>query len=124
MTDPVALTPRAGDVWMAYLDPVVGHEQRENRPDLIVSANWFNDATGGSLVLTVPITTTYKPYLTRVPIHPPEANLPRESWAMCEQPRTLSFERFQRKRGDVAAQTLDAIRTMLIRILRDSFEEP
>ena len=104
---------------MAYLDPVVGHEQRGNRPVAIVSANWFNDVTGGTLVLTVPITTTYKPYLTRVPIPMLEANLTRESWAMCEQARTLSVERFKKKRGELPRETLETIRTLLTRILTD-----
>lgn len=119
MTDTVSMAPRAGEVWIAYLDPAVGHEQRGNRPVVVVSANWFNDTTGGTLVMAVPITTTRKPYLTRIPIHVPEANLTRESWAMCEQARTLSSERFKRKRGDVSDETLIAIRTVIARMLRD-----
>lgn len=119
MSESAPSIPRAGDVWIAYLDPVVGNEQRGNRPVVIVSANWFNDATGGNLIVAVPITSARKQYATHVPIHPPEANLERDSWAMCEQIRTLSPTRFKRKRGELSMETLHAIRKTISELLTD-----
>jgi mRNA interferase MazF len=111
--------PRAGDVWIAYLDPVVGNEQRGNRPVVVVSANWFNTATGGNLVIAVPITSARKKYETHIFIQPPEAHLDKDSWAMCEQIRTLSPVRLKRKRGEVGSETLQAIRETINALLTE-----
>jgi mRNA interferase MazF len=113
--------PRAGEVWYAYLDPILGHEQGGNRPVVVVSANWFNNATGSKLVVVVPLTTTDKPYPTHVLITASEAQLSVDSWAMCEQIRAVSFERFKKLRGTLSEQTLSTLRTMATRILHDSF---
>lgn len=119
MSESAPSIPRAGDVWIAYLDPVVGNEQRGNRPVVVVSANWFNDATGGNLVVAVPVTSARKKYETHVPIVAPEANMDKDSWAMCEQIRTLSPARFKRKRGEVGGATLEVIRGILNAMLTD-----
>lgn len=119
MSESASSIPRAGDIWIAYLDPVVGNEQRGNRPVVVVSANWFNDATGGNLVVAVPITSARKTYETHVPVQAPEANLDRDSWAMCEQIRTLSPARFKRKRGEISTETLQAIRETIKELLTE-----
>jgi mRNA interferase MazF len=119
MSVPSTFMPRAGDIWIAYLDPVVGSEQRGNRPVLIISAYWFNNATGGNLVLAVPVTSSGKKYQTHIAIPASEANLDRDSWAMCEQVRTLSAARFKRKRGEISGTTLQAIRETINALLTD-----
>jgi mRNA interferase MazF len=113
--------PRAGEVWYAYLDPTLGHAQGGNRPVVVVSANWFNNATGSKLVVVVPLTITHKPYPTHVLITASEAQLSVDSWAMCEQIRAVSFERFKKLRGTLSEQTLSTLRTMATRILHDGF---
>jgi mRNA interferase MazF len=114
-------TPRAGEVWYAYLDPTRGHEQGGNRPVAVVSADWFNTATGSKLVLVVPLTTTDKPYPTHVFVRAREANLSVDSWAMCEQIRAVSVERFMKLRGSLADETLATLRTVITRILHDDY---
>lgn len=88
---------------------------------IVVSANWFNTATASKLVVAVPLTSTDKPYLTHVLVTN-EAGLRVDSWAMCEQIRAVSFERFKRKLGKVPDETLNEIRTVVARILRDAYE--
>jgi mRNA-degrading endonuclease toxin of MazEF toxin-antitoxin module len=46
---------RRGEIFLASLDPAMGHEQRGTRPVLIVSPDPFNQMTGVPLV--VPITS-------------------------------------------------------------------
>lgn len=121
MNSAPARMPRAGEIWYAYLDPILGHEQGGNRPVVVVSADWFNDATGSKLVVVVPLTTTDKPYPTHVLITAAEAQLRVDSWAMCEQIRAVSFERFKKVRGTVSTQTLSALRIMVTRILHDRY---
>lgn len=119
MSESAPSIPRAGDVWIAYLDPVIGNEQRGNRPVVVVSADWFNEATGGNLVVVVPITSAQKAYLTHISLQPPEADLDKDSWAMCEQIRTLSPARFKRKRGRVSNETLEHIRQTINALLTE-----
>lgn len=114
--------PRAGEVWYAFLDPTLGHEQSGNRPVVVISANWFNSATDSRLVLVIPLTRTDKPYPTHVPISANEANLSTDSWAMCEQIRAVSFERFKKQRGSVTEATLDTLRAIVTRILHDRID--
>lgn len=121
--DRPAQMPRTGEVWSAYLDPVRGHEQGGNRPIVVVSANWFNIATSSKLIVAVPLTSTDKPYFTHIHVSR-EAGLRVDSWAMCEQIRAVSFERFKKKHGDVPAETLEAIRAVVVRILHDTSETP
>ncbi|MDR0847961.1 MAG: type II toxin-antitoxin system PemK/MazF family toxin [Propionibacteriaceae bacterium] len=76
-----------GDLIWASLDPVQGREQAKHRPHLVLSDRRFHRAR--KLVITVPLTTAEKPWPTRV-------RVAEGSWAVCEQPRTLSIERITR----------------------------
>lgn len=113
------MMPQTGEVWYAWLDPIHGHEQGGNRPVVVVSAKWFNAATGSKLVVIVPLTSTEKNYPTHVLVRATEANLRTDSWAMCEQIRAVSFERFKKKRGNLSTGTLSTIRSIVSRILTD-----
>lgn len=42
-----------GEIWKVDLDPVAGHEQRGNRPVIIVSTKPFNDTTDTPIVLPI-----------------------------------------------------------------------
>jgi mRNA interferase MazF len=58
--------PRQGEVWWANLDPTLGQEISKKRPCLIVSPDDMNAHLG--TVLAAPITSTIKPWPTRVTI--------------------------------------------------------
>src|SRR3954470_784767 len=68
---PMSASPARGEVWMADLDPTVGHEQGRRRPVLIVSHDRLNRGPAG-LVVAVPITGTARGIATHVPVTPPE----------------------------------------------------
>ena len=78
---------RRGDLIWASFDPVVGREQAKHRPHLVLSDRRFHKTS--SLVIVVPLTTVDKSWPTRVKVA-------EGSWAVCEQPRTLSVERVTR----------------------------
>lgn len=48
------MTPRQRDVWLAELDPTVGHEQAGHRPVIVVSVNQLNEAQPPGLAIVVP----------------------------------------------------------------------
>lgn len=76
-----------GDVIWLSMDPVSGREQAGDRPHLVISQPWQHGRTG--IVLCVPLTTTNRPWRTRIQVED-------GSWAICEQPRSVSAERIRR----------------------------
>jgi mRNA interferase MazF len=96
-----------GDLWWADLDPVVGHEQERTRPVLVVSTG-DHLALPSALVSVVPLTRTWLGFPSHVRLDPPEADLSSVSYAMTEQFRTVSRQRFGRQVGTVEPNTLTA----------------
>ena len=76
-------TPKRGEVWVADLDPVRGHEQAGRRPVLIVSVDSFN-AGPAQLVYVVPLTRTDRGVPLHVAIAPPEGGLRAPSVILCD----------------------------------------
>jgi mRNA interferase MazF len=101
-----------GQVWMADLDPVRGHEQGRRRPVLIVSVDAFNQTPAG-LIIIVPITGTIRPIPAHVRIEPPEGGLTKASVALCDQIRTISKARLSHCLGYVSGATQDSVGTVL-----------
>lgn len=91
--------PMQGDVWWVNLDPTVGREISKKRPCLIVSPDDMNVHL--ATVIAAPITSTIKPWPTRVAL-------------------TL-----QRKKSSIALDQMRAIdRTRLIRKMTRVDVEP
>jgi mRNA interferase MazF len=55
-----------GEIWWVNLDPTLGHEINKRRPCLIVSPNEINQHL--LTVIAAPITSTIKPWPTRLTI--------------------------------------------------------
>ena len=80
-----------------------GREQSGRRPVLVVaSASYLRTVTG--LVIVVPITSVDRHWPNHIDLK--ECGLPRLSWAMTEQPRTLGRERLVGHAGRVDRATL------------------
>jgi len=74
-----------------WLDPVVGREYSGRRPAVVVATEEYLSSVE-QLVVIVPITTTNRGWPNHVPITP-TAILEQRSWAVTEQPRTISRDR-------------------------------
>ncbi len=79
--------PRQGEIWWVNLDPTVGQEISKRRPGLVVSPDDMNAHLG--TVLVAPITSTHKPWPTRLPI---QLQAQRSSVAL-DQMRSLDRSR-------------------------------
>ena len=106
-----------GEIWLANLDPVVGHEQAGKRPVLIVSTDLFNHGAG-AMVFVVPLTRTDRGISLHIAIHPPEGGLKHTSFALCDKLRSVSTLRLKGQPwGRVSQQTLadveEVLRTLL-----------
>jgi mRNA interferase MazF len=101
---------KRGDIWLADLAPVKGHEQAKKRPMLVVQNDIANEYS--SCITIVPITTYSggKIYRTEILIKPPEAGLKNESLILCSQIRTLDKElRFVEYLGRITQTTSEKV---------------
>lgn len=89
------MTPRRGQIWNGDLGHPVGHEQAHIRPLLVISGDRF---AATELVTVLPITTTRRPYPTRVELDGPLDGI---CYVQVEQVRTISTSRLINYRADI-----------------------
>lgn len=98
-----------GEIWVAHLDPTVGHEQRGRRPCVVVSPDSFN--TGFSrLVVIAPITSRDRGWVSHIGIEPGRSGLRQRSWVKLEDIRAVSPQRLLGRVGTVSDRELARIR--------------
>lgn len=98
---------RGAVVWV-QLDPTRGREQAGTRPAVVLSSDDYLDVVP-DLAIVVPVTTRDRGWPHHVPLGGRELSLQRASFAMTEQPRTISRHRISRHAGRVDEQTMSAI---------------
>lgn len=109
--------PCLGDVWLVKLDPVVGREQAGTRPGVVVSADGLNWSPS-NLVIIVPLTTRQHKIIFHVPVTAAETGLAQDSFATCEDVRSVSHERLLKQIGHVSEEARVEIQYRL-RVLLD-----
>lgn len=97
--------PCRGELWMADLEPITGHEQGGKRPCLVLSADMFNHGPA-ELVVVLPITSKQRGIPLRVPLEPPEGGLKQTSYVMPEMIRSISVRRLARRLGTIRSKTM------------------
>jgi mRNA interferase MazF len=93
-----AMEVARGDIWLIYLDPARGKEQKGTRPALVVSDDRLNQSEAG-LVIVVPLTSRDKGIASHVRLDPGQDDVKAASYAACEQIRAISRERLKKKWG-------------------------
>lgn len=104
MTEPLT---RGAVVWVQP-DPTRGREQAGTRPAVVLSSDGYLDAVP-DLAIVIPVTTRDRGWPHHVQLAGHELNLPRASFAMTEQPRTISRDRITGHAGHADEATMDAI---------------
>jgi mRNA interferase ChpB len=79
---------KRGEIWFVSLDPTVGHEQRGNRPVLVVSPTRFNEVTSAPVVLPI---TTGGDFVRRIGFAIPLSGTATSGVIRCDQPRSLDL---------------------------------
>lgn len=100
--------PRQGEVYWADPDPTRGREQAKARPFVIVSVDQLNQ-TGLGLSLAVPLTRTDFGSALHLTIPASEGGLREDGFAIPEQLRAISHERFSRRLGSLRPKTLEEL---------------
>lgn len=107
--------PRQGEIWLFDPDPTKGNEiGKKIRPGIIISHNLMNSGPSG-LVFLIPLTSVYKGIASHVKISPPLGGVTVESYALCEQMRSISKIRLVKKMGKInSPAVLKEIRSWLL----------
>jgi len=100
--------PRLDDFWLISLDPTQGSELQKTRPCLVVSPDEVNRPL--QTVIIVPMTTTERPYPTRVPV----TFQNKRGQVALDQIRAVDRQRLIRKLGSVSPKTARAVSTVLV----------
>jgi mRNA interferase MazF len=93
-------------------DPVRGHEQGGVRPGLVISNDLFN-RTPHTFCILVPLTRTDRGIPSHLRIAPPAGGLRHVSFALCEQAKSLSVSRLNRRLGAVDRATVERVQAMV-----------
>ena len=108
---------QAGDILLADLDPVAGHEQGGRRPVLVLSGPSYNELRNEQLIVAA-ITSRRR----NLPFHVAvgtDSGLRVAGWVQSESVRAVSVQQIVRPLGHVRPQTLAAVRSQIINFLRD-----
>lgn len=100
--------PRRDEVWLVSLDPAQGFEIQKTRPCLVVSPDEANEYL--RTVIIAPLTTTERPYPTRVAIK----FRSKQGQVALDQIRAVNRDRLVRKLGTVPADAANAISSVLV----------
>ena len=85
-----------GSIWLVNLNPTVGHEQAKTRPCLVMSADRYNHSRAGMAVV-IPLTSQDHDFPWYVAVDEAEGKLHKKSYAICDQIRSVSLDRFSPK---------------------------
>lgn len=94
----------------------MGHEQGLRRPVLLVSAQrWLE--SNPPVIAVIPVTRTRREQPTHVEVEPGSSGLREISYAKCEDIRSISPRRLERRFGQVEGITMAKVEAILRRIL-------
>jgi mRNA interferase MazF len=99
---------RTGEIWVAELDPTVGHEQG-GRPVVVVSSNGLH-ALPINMVIVVPLTSHDRGLVTQPRISSAGSGLRQASFARPEDLRAIDAGRLQRRLDEISRDDLAEIR--------------
>ena len=102
-----------GDIVWAEFAPTVGREHSGRRPALVVANSTYLDLVD-ELAIVVPLTTHDRGWENHIEVG---ADLPRRSWAMTEQVRTVDRRRLTGLIAGADDETMDAVRVWLVDFL-------
>lgn len=98
-----------GTVAWVDLDPTQGREQAGRRPAVVIATTDYLKSVP-ALAVIVPVTTTDRGWPHHVMLRGDRLTLAQASFAMTEQPRTISRKRILGEAGSIDSRTLATIR--------------
>ena len=108
---------QAGDVLLADLDPVAGHEQGGRRPVLVVSGPSYNELRNQQLIVAA-ITSRQRGLPFHIAVGT-DSGLRTPSWVQSESVRAISVQRVIERLGRASPGTVAEVRNRITNFLRD-----
>lgn len=107
--------PYRGMVVEVSLDPVVGHEQGKSRPCVVIQNDVGNRFSSTTIVVPLTAASHIKtPSPIYVPVKKGDGGATKDSYALCDQVRTVDQQRFRFILGSLSPETMDAIDAALL----------
>ncbi|MDD3034240.1 MAG: type II toxin-antitoxin system PemK/MazF family toxin [Bacteroidales bacterium] len=98
---------RQYEIFLLNLDPTVGSEMKKVRPCVVISPNEMNRYL--QTVVIAPITSSSKPYPTRVEITLEEI----KGWIVLDQIRSVDRIRIIRSLGRLTEKEIDKVKSVI-----------
>ena len=95
------------EIVLVNLDPTVGSEIKKTRPCVVLSPNEMNQHL--QTIVIAPITSTSKPYPTRVEINGKFA----KGWVVIDQIRTIDRRRISKRFGKLSGKEIAIIKNLM-----------
>ncbi len=97
--------PSRGEVWLADLNPVRGHEQAGRRPVVVLSVDDYNHGPAG-LVIVLPLTSTDRHIPLHIPLKSGEGGVKAPSFILCDAIRSISSDRLLKPWGRIPSRVM------------------
>jgi mRNA interferase MazF len=107
---------RRGEIYLADLRPVRGHEQGGTRPVLVIQNDIGNEYSSTTIVAAI-TSQTKKRMPVHVEVTAGESGLPKDSVILLEQIRTVDKERLEKKLGRLQKAKMAAVDRALCKSL-------
>lgn len=98
---------RQYEIFLLNLDPTVGSEMKKIRPCVVISPNEMNRYL--QTVVIAPVTSSSKPYPTRVEITLEEI----KGWIVLDQIRSVDRTRIIRSLGRLTEKEIDKVKSVI-----------
>jgi mRNA interferase MazF len=95
------------DIVLVNLDPTIGSEMKKTRPCVVLSPNEMNKYL--QTIVIAPMTSTSKPYPTRVEINHKVAH----GWIVIDQIRTIDRIRIIKKLESLTEKEIDKVKSVI-----------
>lgn len=95
------------DIVLVNLDPTIGSEINKTRPCLVISPNEMNKFL--NTIIIAPITSTSKPYPTRVEI----SGKMTTGWVVIDQVRTIDRRRILKVLGKITDNEVTEVKSVI-----------
>jgi mRNA interferase MazF len=103
---PSTLDLKRGDVVRVRLDPIVGSEQADERPALVISPDVINDHSPVVLIASITSHKTERVHPFEALIEPPEGGLMSRSKVLLIHLRAVDKQRLTGRCGRVSDETM------------------
>ena len=107
------MTIKRGGIYLACLDPTIGHEIAKTRPVLVVSNDLNNRYSGTVTVLPITSGALHTIYPFEVAIPKGAGGLPKDSKIKADQIRTLDKKRLIKTIGNLADEDMAEVNQAL-----------